>query len=77
MITAQVVAAKIAELLHLPDGKIDDGAVLTELITDSFLLVEVVVELQETYGVRLVQEDLKRVATVADLAALIVARAGA
>lgn len=58
---------KISKFLKIPVEKVKDDAVLTELVTDSFALIDMVVELQEEYSSRLTQENLKDVRTVADL----------
>lgn len=63
----QDIKAKIAELLNIPEERVEGEVVLKELVTDSFLLVEMVIELQEVFGVQLVQDDLREVRTVSDL----------
>ena len=50
---------------------------MTELITDSFVLVELVIDLQEEFGVRFEQDDVQRIRTVADLADLVAVRSAA
>jgi acyl carrier protein len=59
--------SKMSKLLRIPVARIQDDSVLTELVTDSFILVDMVIQLQEDYEVRIVQEDLKPVKTVSDL----------
>lgn len=71
----QQVKEKMAALLNQPVARLEDATVLTDLVTDSFLLVEMVMELQEEFGVRLFQENLNHVKTVADLTELFVAQA--
>jgi acyl carrier protein len=61
----------IAEVLRLPVERVVDGARLSDLVTDSFVLVELVVELQELFGVHFLREDLTDVLTVADVVSLI------
>ncbi len=73
-ITEQDIKAKIAELLKVPEARVEGEAVLKELVTDSFLLVEMVIELQEVFDVRLVQDDLREVQTVTDLTTLFLSR---
>ena len=68
------VKEKMASLLKQPVTKLDDGAVLTSLVVESFALIEMVIELQEEFGVRLVQEDLRDVKTVGDLKTLFESR---
>ena len=65
------VREKIATFLNQPLAAISGDAVLTSLVPESFLLVELVIELQEEFGVRLMQDDLKDVKTVNDLAAVV------
>ena len=61
------IRAKIAGFVNQPSGKITDDRILTELVAESFLLVELVIELQEEFHARLMQEDLRSVKTVGDL----------
>jgi len=70
MADREAVKRHIAKLLRQPVERIDDAARLTDLVTESLLLVEMVIELQEQFGVRLVQEDLKDVKTVNELTRL-------
>jgi acyl carrier protein len=65
------VREKIATFLNQPPTAISDDATLTSLVPESFLLVELVIELQEEFGVRLMQDDLKDVKTVNDLATVV------
>ena len=74
-ITADKVKAKMSGLIRQPIEKLKDDAVLTDLVTQSLLLVEMVIELQEEFAVRLVQDDLKDVKTVGDLTRLIESKA--
>lgn len=68
------VRAKIAEVLgHTADITADD-AVLTDLVNSSFLLVEMVIELQEEFEVRFQQADMNEVATVGQLLDLVDSR---
>ena len=70
----QAAVRKMAEVLgHTPDS-ITDDAVLTALVNSSFVLVEMVIELQEEFGVRFQQADLNGVTTVGQLIALIESR---
>src|SRR5580658_1571490 len=57
----------IAGVLRVAAERVSDDARLNELVTDSFVLVELVVELQEMFDVHFFQEDLRRVVTVGDL----------
>ncbi len=61
------VKAKLAEVLNLDADEVDDAALLTNVVHDSLRLVELLIELQEDLGVRIVQEDLHEALTVNDL----------
>ena len=61
------VRAKIAEVLGHTEDKITDDAVLTDLVNSSFLLVEMVIELQEEFDIRFQQADMNEVSTVGQL----------
>jgi len=68
------VRAKIAQILgHRPD-KIVDGAVLTDLVNNSFLLVETVIELQEEFAIHFQQSDINDLTLVGQLLDLAAAR---
>ena len=74
MDTREAAIRKMAEVLgHKPESITDDAA-LTSLVNSSFVLVEMVIELQEEFGVRFQQADLNGVTTVAQLIALIESR---
>ena len=68
------IKEKIAFLLKQPISKLADETLLTDLVVESFALIEMVIELQEEFKVRLVQDDLKNVKTVGDLTSLIESR---
>jgi acyl carrier protein len=67
MIDTTVLREKIASLLRQPVAKITDDCMLSDLVTQSFVLVEMIIEMQEDLGIRLVQDDLRDVRTVGDL----------
>jgi acyl carrier protein len=67
MIDPQAVRERIAKFLKVPPTHLEDAATLTDLVHESFLLIQLVIELQEDFNARLVQEDLKEVKTVQDL----------
>ena len=50
--------------------KLRDLVVLTDLVSDSMILVNMVIEVQEEFGVRVVHDDLKDVKKVGDLLAV-------
>jgi acyl carrier protein len=65
------VRMKMAEILHMSVESLQDMTLLTDLVTDSILLVHLVVELQEVFGVRWRHEEMQAVKTVGDLLALV------
>jgi len=67
----KTVRMKMAEILHTPVETVQDTMRLTDLVTDSILLVHMVIELQEVFGVRFVHEEMQEVKTVGDLLALV------
>jgi acyl carrier protein len=69
------VKARISDTLQLPLAKLADERLLTDVVTESFAMVEVVIDLQEEFGVRLDQAELKKLKTVADLTGLVAAKA--
>ncbi|MBZ0234104.1 MAG: acyl carrier protein [Deltaproteobacteria bacterium] len=71
------VKTRISDTLQLPLAKLADERLLTDVVTESFAMVEVVIDLQEEFGVRLDQAELKKLKTVADLTALVAAKAKA
>lgn len=68
------VREKIAEVLGHDPQVIADDAVLTDLVNSSFLLVEMVIELQEEFDVRFQQADMNEVTTVGQLLDLVESR---
>jgi acyl carrier protein len=74
MADREEVKRRMALLLRQPVERIDDASRLTDVVAESLLLVEMVIEMQEQLGVRLVQEDLKDVKTVGELTRLFAER---
>jgi acyl carrier protein len=74
MTDGYTVRMKMAELLHTPVATLQDTMLLTDVVTDSILLVHMVIELQEVFGVRFVHEDMQAVKTVGDLLTLVARR---
>lgn len=71
---AQQVRGKMARLLKQPVDRLTDATVLTDLVAESFILVDMVIELQDDLGIRLMHDDLKAVKTVGDLLTVISAK---
>tara|TARA_B110000914_G_scaffold226359_1_gene250783 strand:- start:2401 stop:2667 length:267 start_codon:yes stop_codon:yes gene_type:complete len=66
-IKSEEIKNRIAEVLNISVERFNDETILKDLVTDSFLLVEMAIELQEDFQVRFSQEDLKQVVTIGDL----------
>ena len=71
------VKGKVAEFLKIPVSKIDDSMSLKGMVRDSFMLVELLIELQEEFGIHLSQMDVEKVDTISELTDLILQRAHA
>jgi len=64
------IRAKIAQFLEQPIEALRDDIELTSLVSNSFLLVEMIIEMQEEFGVRFSQPDMAGVTTVGQLVTL-------
>ncbi len=62
------IKAFMAKQLNIPVTKLaDESANLTDLVHESFILIELVIALQEEFKVRLIQEDLQEVKSLGQL----------
>ncbi len=62
------VKAFMAKQLNISVSKLaDESSNLTDLVHESFILIELVIALQEEFKVRLVQEDLQEVKSLGQL----------
>ena len=68
------IKSKIAEFLELPVTDMQDDRPVMSLVSDSFMMVEMVIEMQEEFKVRLVQNDFKDIHTIGELIELIDSR---
>ena len=75
MTTPAAVKRRMAAFLKLDEARLDDQAPLAGLVHESFVLIQMVMDLQEEFGARLVQDDLRDVQTVGQLVAQVVAHA--
>jgi len=73
-VTVEDVRLRIAGLLRISEERVALSTVLTDLVVESFKLVEMAIELQEEYDVILGQADLSVLKTVGDLAKLVQSR---
>lgn len=67
MIDRPAAKRLMSEVLRCSPDRLQDDAVLTDLVNDSFVLIDMVIELQDEFDVVLVQDDLKDVKTVEQL----------
>lgn len=67
MISEQDVKSKLAEFCKQPLSNLKDETPIAGLVADSFMLVELLLELQETFGVTLSHEHLVGVETLGEL----------
>lgn len=61
------IIESISTFTKIPVTKLDESTKLVDLVADSFVLVELVLTLQEDLGVCLSQEDLDNVRTISEL----------
>ncbi len=69
------VNERIAQVLGLAANRVKSDVVLTDLVSDSYRLVEMAIELQDDYDVVFTQADLSEVTTVGELVELVRSRA--
>ena len=61
------VRRHLAAFLDLPEARLRDETALSDVIAESFLVVQLVVELQDALGVHIDAQDLRGVQTVGQL----------
>jgi acyl carrier protein len=59
--------SKITEFLKIPAARVQDDSPLVDLVAESFMLIEMVIELQEAFSLRLNREELEEIKTVGQL----------
>ncbi|MEV6315609.1 4'-phosphopantetheinyl transferase superfamily protein [Streptomyces sp. NPDC051776] len=69
--TFDLVAERISETLRTPREKLTEDTTLDELAADSFMLVEMAVDLQEEFDSTFSQADLRQVVTLGQLVDLL------
>jgi len=74
MVTHAQLKTTISEFLRVPTEKLSDDTLLTDAVNESFILVEMVMFLQDEYRVRIIQSDLHEVRTVGELIDVFVAK---
>jgi acyl carrier protein len=71
VITFDAVADRIASVLRVPVTMLTPQTTMKDLAADSFMLVEMVVDLQEEFDAMFTQARLREVANLGDLVALL------
>lgn len=71
VITFGAVASRIAAVLHVPASTLTPATTLKDLAADSFMLVEMIVDLQEEFDAVFTQARLREVSNLGDLVALL------
>ena len=61
------IKERMSQILNQPRDALVDDAELTAMVTSSFVLVEMIIELQEELGIRFSQADMQDVSTVGQL----------
>ncbi len=72
--TTEEIIGRIADVLGVPASRVRPDVALTELVAESYSLVEMAIELQDDYDVIFTLADLSSVSTVGDLAELVRSR---
>jgi acyl carrier protein len=70
-ITTEAVLDRIAELLSVPVSDLAPQVPIRELVRESFMLVELVIDLQEEFGTYFTQAELREIGTIGELVALL------
>lgn len=65
--TRQEMLSTLSERLTLKNKSIEESDVLTDLFSDSFALIEAMIELQDALNITLIQDDIEEVKTVGQL----------
>lgn len=65
--TREQIRGRIAEIIGQPLDRIQDQAQLANLVISSFLLVELIIDLQDEFEVRFGQAEMQDVKTVGQL----------
>jgi acyl carrier protein len=61
------IRSRIAEILGQPLDRLQNQSALADLVNSSFLLVELIIDLQDEFDVRFGQAEMQNVTTVGQL----------
>ena len=70
-ITFEMVASRVAEVLRVPESGLSPQTMIKDLAADSFMLVEMVVDLQEEFDAVFTQAGLREVGSLGELVELL------
>jgi acyl carrier protein len=73
--TLDQVVGRVAAVTSIAPHRLVADAELSSLVTDSLVLVEVAIDLQEEFDVILVENDLHEMRTIGDVVAVLARRA--
>jgi acyl carrier protein len=68
------IAERVCAVMAVPRDRLLPGTLLSDLGTDSLMLVEMAIDLQEEFDIVVTQEEFSGVTTFGDLVALVQAR---
>jgi acyl carrier protein len=71
------IRTRVSAVSGLPLARLGDEMKIRDLALDSFAIVELLVDLQEEFKIRLGQEDVAKITTVGDLVSIVAARTAA
>lgn len=69
--TIEKLYADISRLTHHKVESINPETSLTQLVPESFVLIELMIELQEQYDILITQDEMMGIKTVGDLSLLL------
>jgi acyl carrier protein len=75
-ITFETVASRIAEVLRVPASGLTPQTMIKDLAADSFMLVEMIVDLQEEFDAVFTQARLREAGSLGELVELLQDSAG-
>lgn len=74
MTSKSSIKQQLADFVRIPVDRLAEDRALTDVIADSFIMVEMLLNLQEDLRVELSTEDLEGVHTVGELVDMLAAR---
>lgn len=72
MLIEDTIKNHMATFLSVGVERLSNDTVLTDLVIESFFLIEMLLALQEDFNIVLVQDDISDVTTVGELVAVLI-----